>query len=138
MLHRKTFNEGCCTLLFNEQEPHRWLLCINVDDTLLLTPSLIETVVLYHALRGILQKDDSARIDHDIRATTTRGSHWGIIRALGVGPEKKPTVHICTAAISAFVQLARMEQVYEDLRAVMLQALGREPTLDDYLPWTMM
>ena len=126
----------CCNLSYNfsETDKPRWLLSINVNDTLMLTPSLIEAVVFYDTLKRFLNSDDSWKLHHNICEARHQGSLWDKLQIISISGTGESFLHIVCGPMSAFVSLVRMGQIFKDLQEVLIQSLGKEPRLEEYVP----
>ena len=135
----KSIKVGSCGLTYNccEIERPRWDLYIDVNESVGLTLGLVDAIVLYNVVKRSLDGEPSWEVDDYIPRARRSGCTFDILRTIPLVSTGELVVHIAHGAISAFIPFVRMGQIFDDLTAVFIESLGKEPGLGEFVPATV-
>ena len=135
----KSIKVGSCGLTYNfcEIERPRWDLYIDVNESVGLTLGLVDAVLLHNVVKRSLDGEPSWETDDYIAHARRSGCKFDILRTIPLVSTGELVVHIAQGSISVFISLVRMGQFLDDLTAVFIESLGKEPELDKFVPATV-
>lgn len=114
---------GSCGLYSDSETREFVSLVLDVSPQVLLTPHFVDSCVLFHALKLILEDEADGSITADLLShASLHGSSWTELMLTIKQPGKPQCLRLANRLFTAFISEARIREVFQDLITVLEQA----------------